>query len=218
MRSCVIISGGRLDMQFASVFLEKESPELLIAADKGLAFCNEKEILPTHIVGDFDTLGERLLPEYEALGIPIHKYNPVKDDTDTEIAIRLAMDLKAEKITILGASEGNRLDHLFGNVQSMIFPAKEGIECCMVDAHNRVRVLTKTTNIKKEEQYGTYISLIPLTTEVDHVKLTGLKYPLKDFCFRVGESGSLGISNELIEEEGTIAFQKGIFLMIESRD
>lgn len=218
MRSCVIISGGRLDVQFASAFLEKEMPEILITADKGLAFCKEKEILPTHIVGDFDTLGESLLPEYESIGVPIYKYDPVKDYTDTEIAIRLAMDLHAEKITILGASEGNRLDHLFGNVQSMIFPAKEGIACYMVDAHNRVSILTKTTRIRKEEQYGTYISLIPLTTEVSSVTLTGFKYPLKNACFCVGENGSLGISNELSEEEGIIEFQKGILLMAESRD
>ena len=67
MKSCVIISGGRLDMQFASDFLRKETCDILIAADKGLAFCEETGILPTQIVGDFDTLGESLLPKYEAL-------------------------------------------------------------------------------------------------------------------------------------------------------
>ncbi len=218
MKSCVIISGGRLDVQFAFEFIKKESPEILIAADKGLDFCRETNILPTQIVGDFDSLGEKLLPEYEALGIPVHKFCPEKDYTDTEIAVRLAMKLGAEKIMILGASEGNRLDHLFGNVMTMMIPQQEGIDCFMVDAHNRVRILTNPLEIRKEEQYGTYISLIPLTTDVYGVTLSGFKYPLWDFHFNVLTSGSLGISNELAEEHGKIDFSKGILLMVESRD
>lgn len=218
MKSCVIISGGRLDVRFASEFIEKENPELLIAADKGLGFCHQQNILPTHIVGDFDTLGEALLPEYAAKGIEIRKFNPVKDATDTEIAIRLALELGAEQITILGASEGNRLDHLFGNVHSMIAAAKAGADCRMVDAHNRLRVLMKPFTIRKAEQYGKYISFVPLTSEVRGLTLEGFKYPLQDACFCVSAGTSLGISNELAEEEGRIGFTDGILLMMECRD
>ena len=218
MKSCVIISGGRLDVQFASEFIKNEQPKLLITADKGLAFCEETGMLPTHIVGDFDTLGDALLPKYEALGVPIRKYNPVKDYTDTEISVRLAMELGAEKINILGASEGNRLDHLFGNVMTMMAPAQADIQCFMVDAHNRVRILTKPLEIRRKEQYGKYISLIPLTTDVHGVTLTGFKYPLWDHRFNVETTGSLGISNELIEEVGKIDFRSGILLMLECMD
>ena len=218
MKSCVIISGGRLDVQFASEFIKKEQPELLITADKGLAFCEETGVLPTQIVGDFDTLGESLLPKYEALGVPIRKFNPVKDYTDTEIAVRLAMELGANKITILGASEGNRLDHLFGNVLTMMIPQQEGIDCFMADAHNRIRILTKPLEIRKEEQYGKYISLIPMTTDVHGVTLTGFKYPLWDHRFHIETIGSLGISNELAEEVGRIDFRSGILLMLECTD
>ena len=218
MKSCVIISGGRLDYQFASAYIEKEKPELLIAADKGLAFFEEENLLPTQIVGDFDTLGEALLPKYEAMGVEIRKFNPVKDATDTEIAVRLAMELGAECIHILGASEGNRLDHLFGNVLTMMVPAKEGILCFMADAHNRMRILTKSLEIKKEDQYGKYISLVPLTTDVHGVTLTGFKYPLWDHRFEVTSFGSLGISNELVEDVGMIDFRSGILLMLECTD
>ena len=218
MKSCVIISGGRLDEQFASRFLKTEQPDLIIAADKGLAFCDRGNVLPTAIVGDFDTLGEALLPKYEAMGVVIHKYDPVKDSTDTEIAVRLAVELGAEKISILGASEGNRLDHLFGNVLTMMIPQQEGVDCFMVDAHNRLRILKEPLEIKKEEQYGKYISLIPLTTDVQGVTLTGFKYPLWDHRFHVENCGSLGISNELIEDVGRIDFRSGILLMAECRD
>ena len=218
MKSCVIISGGRLDHQFASDFIKKENPEIMIAADKGLAFCEETGILPTQIVGDFDTLGETLLPKYQALGIPVHKFNPVKDATDTEIAVRLGMELGAARMSILGASEGNRLDHLFGNVLTMMIPQQAGVDCFMVDAHNRMRILTKPLEITKEEQYGKYISLIPLTTDVHGVTLEGFRYPLWDHRFNIETCGSLGVSNELEEETGRISFRSGILLMVECMD
>lgn len=218
MKSCVIISGGRLDDQFASEFIKKETPDILIAADKGLAFFEKTGIVPAKIVGDFDSQGESLLPKYESMGVEIRKFNPVKDATDTEIAVRLAMELGAKKITILGASEGNRLDHLFGNVMTMMIPQQEGVDCFMVDPHNRLRVLTKPVEIRKEEQYGTYISLIPLTTDVHGVTLSGFKYPLWDYRFNILTSGSLGISNELSEEVGRVDFRSGVLLMLECRD
>lgn len=218
MKSSVIITGGRLDVQFASDFIKKENPDILIAADKGLAFCELTGIVPTQIVGDFDSLGEKLLPKYEKMGVEIRKFNPVKDATDTEIAIRLAMELGAETICILGATEGNRLDHLFGNVLTMMIPKQEGIECFLVDKHNRLRILTESLEIRRDKQYGKYISFVPLTTDVHGVTLSGFKYPLWDQRFHVQSFGSLGISNELTEEVGKITFRSGILLMIESAD
>ena len=218
MNSCVIVTGGKLDVQFAIEFMKEEQPKLLIAADKGLAFFEETGMLPTRIVGDFDTLGMELLPKYEALGVPIQTYDPVKDATDTEIAVRLAMELGADQITLLGASGGNRLDHLFGNVMTMMIPEKEGIPCFMVDLHNRLRILTKPLDICRKEQYGKYISLVPLTTDVYGVTLTGFRYPLWDARLGVENFGSLGISNELTEEHGRIDFRSGILLMLECKD
>lgn len=218
MKHCIIISGGRLEEEFAFAYVKKEKPEILIAADKGLGFCHQREILPTHIVGDFDTLGDFLLPEYEEKNVPVRKYDPVKDATDTEIALRLALELGAEKITILGASGGNRLDHLFGNVQTMVVAAQAGVDCCMLDEHNRLRILLQPCTIRASEQYGKYISFVPLTTDVTGVTLTGFKYPLNDHHLNVFESASLGISNELSGESGTVSFAKGMLLMIECRD
>jgi thiamine pyrophosphokinase len=218
MKSCVIISGGRLNAQFASEFIEKEQPQMIIAADKGLAFCEERKILPTLIVGDFDTLGEALLPVYAEKGIPIRKYNASKAATDTELAVKAAMEYGAEKITILGATQGNRLDHLFGNVLTMMLPQKEGIDCFLLDENNRIRILLHSVEIRKNEQYGKYISLVPLTTDVHGLTLTGFAYPLWDYRMNVETCTSFGISNELSEEVGRIDFRSGILLMTECKD
>ena len=42
----------------------------------------------------------------------------VKDASDTEIALRLCLDLGRKNILILGAT-GNRIDHIWANVQCL---------------------------------------------------------------------------------------------------
>ena len=46
--------------------------------------------------------------------------------------------------------------------------------------------------------------------------LRGFKYPLTDYCLR--GFCSIGVSNEIMEEEAEIAFDGGILLVIESKD
>ena len=105
MKRAVIISGGKIQTDFALAFLRTQTWDYVIGADKGVIFCHKNQIMPTHIVGDFDSAGET---EYEYFqkntDVPIKRLNPVKDYTDTDVALRLAMELGAEEITILGGT------------------------------------------------------------------------------------------------------------------
>ena len=99
MKTAVIISGGSLDPDFALAFLREEKPELLIGADRGICFLKEKGIHPTHIVGDFDSASGEALEYFKQFPeIPIRTFNPVKDFTDTAIAMELAMEEGADRI------------------------------------------------------------------------------------------------------------------------
>ena len=105
MKTAVIISGGSLNPDFALAFLRKEEPEILIGADRGICFLRDKGIRLTHIVGDFDSASGDALEYFRRFPeIPIRKFNPVKDLTDTEIAMNLAIELGAERIFILGGT------------------------------------------------------------------------------------------------------------------
>ena len=72
------------------------------------------------------------------------------------------------------------------------------------------------TILQKSQQFGKYVSLLPLTTEVTGVTLTGMKYPLRDAAFT--SDNTLGVSNEIVEDEAVIDLKNGILIMIESRD
>ena len=214
----LIISGGTIDTDFALDLSKKEKYDHIIGVDGALKFCKEQNIVPTRIVGDFDTLDPEILTWYQThTQIEIRQFNPVKDATDTQIAIELAMELGSRKITLIGGT-GTRLDHVLGNIQSLYLALEKGVDCEILDEHNRIRLIQGEYRIKKAEQYGKYVSLIPFTTDVNGVTLEGLKYPVQDQHFTVQGSGGFGVSNEIAADEARISLKQGIFIMIESKD
>ena len=93
-KKIVIISGGELEEEFVLSILEKEENQYVIGVDKGMEFLYSHQILPNYIVGDFDSVKKEIGDYYRnETNVPIREFNPVKDASDTEIAIRLAMTL-----------------------------------------------------------------------------------------------------------------------------
>ena len=86
----------------------------------------------------------------------------------------------------------------------------------ILDANNRIRMIDGSLTIRRDEQYGNFVSLIPYMGDVTGVTLTGFRYPLQDYT--MGGFNSLGISNEIVEDEGQIDLKAGYLLVFESRD
>lgn len=217
----VIISGGTIEDEFALEWLRNNPYDMLLAADSGMDFLLRNKICPDVIAGDFDSVGktayEYFIEKKDAAGErpEILRLNPMKDDTDTEFVIREAIRRGADSITLLGAT-GTRLDHVFGNIHLLGIGLSGGIAMELVDSHNRIRMMSKKLVLKKAEQFGQFVSILPFGTAAKGVTLTGFLYPLQDaylesFC-------SLGISNEITEEQAVIQVKEGILLVIESRD
>lgn len=216
MKDFVVVTGGKIDDAFACQVIKEKEQATLLAADSGMEFFFRNGIKPDVIVGDFDSVNKEILHSFrEQQGIVLRELNPVKDDTDTEFAIRLAISMGAEQITLLGAT-GSRLDHVLGNIELLGIGLSEGVSMEILDANNRIRMMDAGLILRREEQFGTYVSLIPYTSQVEHLTLRGFKYPLSDFCLK--GFCSLGISNEIVEDEAAIEFDGGILLVIESKD
>lgn len=213
----LIITGGNIECDFALDIL-KETFDVIIGVDGGMTFCYEKQIIPTKIVGDFDTLSPEILKWYkEKTNIEIRAFNPIKDATDTQIAVELALELGSTNITILGGT-GSRLDHVLGNIHTLYLALEKGVSCQMVDAHNRIRLIEKNYSLLKKEQFGTYFSLLPFTTDVKKVTIKGAKYPLSEASFSVLGNAGWGVSNEIVSEKLEIEMEDGILIFIESKD
>lgn len=219
----LIVSGGCLDGTFAAAYVKSHSFGLMIAADSGMGFFAQNGWVPDYIVGDFDSARPEILQGFsDAKGAAaegkkpvILQFQPEKDETDTEIAVRTAIGKGCGVIHLLGAT-GTRVDHMMGNIHLLGMAMEQGVECLMVDPHNRIRMVRHGLVLKKEEQYGDYVSLLPFTPEVTGLTLRGMKYPLERAVMKCYHS--LGVSNEIVGEQAEISFQEGVLLVVESRD
>jgi Thiamine pyrophosphokinase len=86
----------------------------------------------------------------------------------------------------------------------------------LLDSNNKIYLKKQSFTIKKEEQYGDYVSLLPFCEKVTGLTLKGFKYPLNNITYMTGSS--LGISNVITEKIGVIEISDGILLVNETRD
>ena len=215
-KKTVIVSGGMLEEDFVLPILQSEDTEFIIGVDRGLIFLHDHGIRPDYIVGDFDSVPRKLVNYYrEEADVPIREFNPVKDASDTEIALRLCIGLRRREIWILGGT-GNRIDHLWANVQCLQIALDAGVEARIVDSHNQIRLLDKGIVLKREEAFGPFFSLFPLELPVEDFNIRGAKYPLKNHILKPCDS--LCVSNEFAEDEVEISFGYGHVILMETRD
>ena len=197
MKTCLIITGGRLDPAFAGSFCRRNSFDRVIAVDGGLDRASSLGIIPDMAVGDFDTVSRPVL------------------ETDTELAIRKAIACGCTQITILGAT-GGRFDHMLANVFLLYRCLQQGVKACILDRQNKIFLIEESHTFLASRLWGKYISFLPLLGQLKGITLEGFKYPLKDYDLDAASSRC--ISNELSGEKGRITFREGVAICVESRD
>ncbi len=218
MRSCLIVTGGRLDMAFARCFLNDETFDKVIAVDAGLEAAEKLGIVPDYVVGDFDTVSDAVVEYFKRFPFIVWKHHkPEKNETDTELARSLALTLHCTRIVFLGAT-GGRLDHMLGNIHALKGCMEHGIDASLVDRQNRLYLLDKGKTFKRSSLWGSYVSFLPYSDKVTGITLEGFKYPLNRKDLQKGEEVGLCISNELTGDCAVLNFETGILLCVESKD
>lgn len=210
----ILVCGGTLSAAFFKQVLQENKEAVLFAVDGGLMVTEEAGVCPKYLVGDFDTAKKELVKSYEGRTV-IYRHPPEKDATDTQLALELAIELGFDEILLLGAT-GSRMDHTLANVHMLFLAQKAGKSACILDENNRLTLHEKPFEVKKEELKGNYLSFLPFGGCVEGLTLAGVKYPLCNKQFLPGDS--LCVSNEAKEEKVRVSFEKGLLLMIESRD
>ncbi len=162
---------------------------------------NNKNVLG--VVGDFDTLG--FIPETET----VVRLNPEKDFTDGERAIKFALELNAESVTVYGAF-GGRIEHVLGNIALLKFATDNGLNAEILDENVSVRLVrgiyTDTALIGKS------VSILPFGDSCTVDNSFGLYYPLNNLTLYNGKT--VGISNKTVSETFGFNVKKGLALVI----
>lgn len=213
----VIVSGGTVNHFILSNYMRQNKNIKVIGVDKGIEVLDCLNIIPDYILGDFDSVDEDILSKTIKLNpdINIMEYNPEKDFTDTELAMNVAIENKANKITLFGVT-GTRIDHMLANIRILYLALKKGIFAQIIDEHNKIYLIENNHTIYKAKQYGYYVSILPFYKKIEGITIKGFKYELENAIMQYGSS--LGISNEIISDKATITCKDGILIVIESRD
>ena len=211
----ILVAGGMVEPAFVRrVFEEAEPPVMLLGVDRGTVKILDAGLIPSCAVGDFDSVSEEEWERIRSLKIHVEKLIPEKDDTDTEHALRYALNERPRRILCLGCT-GTRLDQTLSSIGLLKQAADEGIEAFILDENNRVRVVRGSCTLHKKDAFGKYVSVLPYGDRLEHLYMKGFKYPAEDL--NTDFSVSLTVSNELTAKEGEIRCD-GYCIVIESRD
>ncbi|MBI3750372.1 MAG: thiamine diphosphokinase [Chloroflexi bacterium] len=187
--------------------------QLVVAADGGARLGPALGLRIDRWVGDGDSLGEAALAELRATGIPVERASADKDESDTELAVRAALDAGASDVTILGALGGQRFDHALANVALLALPAQAGCAACLLGPEARVRLLAGPGELDLGGRVGDLVSLLPLGEDVEGVVTEGLRYPLHDEPLRAGPAR--GLSNVRAATQARVAIGSGRLVVVE---
>jgi thiamine pyrophosphokinase len=187
---------------------------LVVAADGGARHAARLGLAIDRWVGDGDSLPPADLDALRAAGIPVDLVAPDKDETDTELALRAAIDAGADTVVILGAFGGPRLDHALANAALLAHPLLAGRRAELLDGSSRVRLLRGPTTIGLHGGPGDLVSLIPFGADAGDVRTAGLRYPLKGETLVVGTAR--GVSNVRLAGPASVSLGSGSVLVVET--
>jgi thiamine pyrophosphokinase len=216
----LIISGGKIDSDWLKDWLNRNIVTYCIAADRGLETADSLGINVDLILGDYDSVDKNVLNKYKKTA-EVLTYPPEKDYTDTHIAVKKAVEkivadgLKDSAAIYIAGATGTRLDHTMTNIFVLDEALKAGVSAFIIDRHNKIYIKDSKFIIKKSEQFGEYVSFIPMTEKVK-ISLDGMKYNLTDFELTHGNS--LCQSNEIVGDEAKIDIEYGKLIVIEALD
>lgn len=203
-----IYTGGNVTPEFITE--HPKNDDITIAADSGYRNAIRLGDKVQVLVGDFDSLGEKNIPE----GVELIRLKPEKDATDTQVAVAAAIDRGADDIIIIGGISG-RLDHTISNLAILEDLYLGGINAVITDGINRVR-FCRNSSVLIGKSYYRYLSIICADEKVRGVSADGCKYPLKNAVLE--RRNQYAISNELSGNCAMISVKKGGIYIIESRD
>jgi len=200
-----VITGGTYPVrELVQSYLDRA--DFVVAADSGVETALSYGISPDLVTGDFDSLSdESILERFDAGSV--RRYERAKDETDTEIALRLAGEAGADHVVLVGGG-GGRVDHLLGIAS--IFERERHPDLWITDA-SAVRALGDET--VEHGAIGETISFLPLGCEPCRMSSSGLRWPLDELTWRRGDAG---LSNEFAEQVVRVRMRSGRLLVIRS--
>ncbi len=212
MQRIIIFANGEIP-RLENVRLLLYADDYIICADGGTRHALALGLRPNLVIGDMDSLDKGQWQELENAGVPIELFPRDKNETDLELALNRAIELKPKKIMIIGAL-GGRLDQTFGNTALLSDVRLSAFNACIDDGAEEIFFCRDQVEV--QGRGGDIVSLIPWGNPVQGVQTQGLKWQLhNEILF---PEKTRGISNEMTGEVASIQIGSGLLLIIHRRE
>ena len=183
-----------------------EDADLIVCADTAWLTAQKEHITPHAVIGDFD---------HDSRGIPddfprkVLRFSSVKDDTDTMLCVKYALNRGADEIVIVGGI-GGRLDHTFANLQTLAYIESRGARAVLMDGEHAVFMVSSELSLKKGVY--DYASVFAYDPVCRGITLEGFLYEADGISLE--STFPLGVSNEITAERARIRVEEGRLLVI----
>jgi thiamine pyrophosphokinase len=186
--------------------------ERVICADGGGRWARRFGIRPDRVVGDLDSLDQADQKALAAAGVELAVYPPEKDDTDTQLALKIAEREGAREVVIWGGT-GSRLDHTLSNLGSAAALTRRGIRVHFESPSMAVYLVAGHLTIPG--QLGNTVSLLVIGDRVTGVSLRGFRYPLTGATLQ--STWQYAISNVITGLPAEIELVSGVLAVVHYR-
>lgn len=213
MKSAIIVGASPLGGEKEELKKQIQTGDYYtIAADGGIRFFIENNICPDIYIGDMDSSDSKMNIREIFPDINVESCSPIKDVTDMEIAVSNAVSKNYSDIIIYGGIGGNRISHMFANIQLMSAYKSKGINITMFGDNSLIYLLSSGDSVLYSSDKKGFISVISLTDISKNVEIKGFFYEYKGDLYN---TNALGVSNEFTGREGQITIGEGMLLIIE---
>ncbi len=201
MDSIALVANGEIEDLDLIASMIRKYPRV-VAVDGGLSYCDQMEITPELIIGDFDSASEALREKYHRVK-QIHTPDPQK--TDLEKALEL---VPSQKWHVFGAL-GKRNDHTLTNIYLLArYPGRLFFET----ENELLFVIDKECSLSCK--VGETLSLIPVGGEAKGITTFGLKWELNKATL---SKTFVSISNITTHDRVEITCESGDLLLCLNR-
>lgn len=213
----VVVADGDIDWDALRAALRPADGEtvLAIGADGGARHLESAGRLPDLICGDADSLAPADLERYRRQGSRVEVHPAEKDESDTELCLRAALERGATQIQVCGALGGVRVEHGMANQQLLADPFLDGVDVMLLHAGSTIRRIGAAAGPGSgliAGAAGDFVSLLPMDAVVTGISTRGLRYPLTAESLALGSTR--GLSNELTADRASVTTSGGRLLVI----
>ena len=203
MNRCIIVGGADIS-SYDRIKQIINQNDFIVFCDSGLKHMEGLAVMPSLIVGDFDSHDNPHL-DIETIVLPCEK-----DDTDTVFAVKEAIKRGYKDFLLIGVI-GARLDHTLGNVYILEYLDELGLKGKIIDDYSEMEIVSSAP--ADVEDTFAFFSLINITGKARGIRINNAKYPLTNG--EITSGFQYGISNQVIPgKTACISVSDGKLLLI----